>query len=65
MQSAQFMDIFNIFSQKPHVPMDIFVATFDDLPASSENSLLRYNRVRYSSAKKIFFPDSQHFCQDG
>jgi HEAT repeat protein len=35
MQSAQFMDIFNIFSQKPHVSMSIFVATFDYLPASS------------------------------
>jgi hypothetical protein len=65
MHSAQFMDIFNILSQKPHVPMDIFVATFDDLPLSSENSLLRYNSVRYSSARKSFFPDARHFCQDG
>jgi hypothetical protein len=36
MHSTQIMDIFNIFSQEPHVPMDIFVATFDYLPASSE-----------------------------
>jgi hypothetical protein len=38
MHSAQILDIFNIFSQKPHVSMSIFVATFDYLPASSAKS---------------------------
>jgi hypothetical protein len=41
MHSTQILDIFDIFSQKPHVAMDIFVATFDYLPASSVNSHAR------------------------
>ncbi len=36
MHSAPFMAIFNIFPQKPHVAMAIFLATFDDRPPSSE-----------------------------
>jgi hypothetical protein len=46
MHSAQILDIFSIFSQKPHVSMDIFLATFVYLAASSAYSHPRCDGVR-------------------